>query len=68
MKEQHDYDDILYMPHYVSTTRRHMTMWERAAQFAPFAALTGHDRQVEQTAEEARIRMEYRDVEEIAEV
>lgn len=68
MKEQHNYDDILYMPHHVSDTRRHMTMWERAAQFAPFAALTGHDKQVEKTAEDARTRMEYRDVEEIDEV
>ena len=43
-------------------------MTERAAQFAPFAALTGHDKQVEETAEIARERMEYRDVERIDEV
>ena len=37
----HRYDDILDLPHHQSPTRRHMTMAERAAQFSPFAALTG---------------------------
>ena len=37
------YDDMLDMPHHVSPTRRRMTNLERAAQFAPFAALTGFD-------------------------
>ena len=68
MDEQHKYDEIIDMPHHVSATRRHMTMTERAAQFAPFAALTGPDKQVEETAEIARERMEYRDVERIDEV
>lgn len=36
-----DYDDIINMPHHVSATRKHMSMADRAAQFAPFAALTG---------------------------
>ena len=44
MKEAdpHRYDDILYLPHHVSQTRPRMSMRERAAQFAPFAALTGY--------------------------
>lgn len=44
MKEAdpHRYDDILYLPHHVSQTRPRMSMQERAAQFAPFAALTGY--------------------------
>lgn len=37
------YDDIINMPRHESKTRRKMTNAERAAQFAPFAALTGYD-------------------------
>ena len=35
------YDDIIHLPHHVSKTRKPMPMINRAAQFAPFAALTG---------------------------
>lgn len=48
----HAYDDIIDHPHHVSTTRPHMSMYQRAAQFAPFAALTGHKEAMEQTAKE----------------
>ena len=34
------YDDIINLPHHVSTTRKRMSMIERAAQFSPFAALS----------------------------
>lgn len=44
------YDDILNMPHHVSSTRPHMSMHDRAAQFSPFAALTGYDDTVKETA------------------
>lgn len=37
------YEDIMHLPHHVSPTRPQMPMRERAAQFAPFAALTGYD-------------------------
>ena len=37
------YDDIINMPHHVSAKHPHMPIRDRAAQFAPFAALTGHD-------------------------
>lgn len=43
------YDDILYLPHHVSPTRRRMTMAERAAQFSPFAALAGYEDAVRET-------------------
>ncbi|MGN1136767.1 MAG: hypothetical protein ACI4SF_11170 [Oscillospiraceae bacterium] len=43
MKTIHDYDDILYLPHHVSRTRQPMSRINRAAQFAPFAALTGFE-------------------------
>lgn len=38
----HKYDDILYLPHHVSTKHPQMSLEDRAAQFSPFAALTGH--------------------------
>ncbi len=44
------YDDILNLPHHVSSTRPHMSMHDRAAQFSPFAALTGYDDTVKETA------------------
>ena len=43
-----DYSDIIDHPHYQSKTRPHMPMTSRAAQFAPFAALTGYDESVEE--------------------
>lgn len=39
----HRYDDIIGLPHHPSFRRKQMTMQDRAAQFAPFAALTGYD-------------------------
>ena len=44
------YDDILTLPHHVSNKRAHMPRIDRAAQFAPFAALTGYDAAVYETA------------------
>lgn len=39
----HRYDDIIHLPHHQSENRPHMPIEKRAAQFSPFAALTGHD-------------------------
>ena len=44
------YDDIINLPHHTSTTRQRMSISDRAAQFAPFAALTGYDSIIEETA------------------
>lgn len=44
------YDDIIHLPHHVSATRPHMSASDRAAQFSPFAALTGHGAAVKETA------------------
>ena len=41
-KEVHDYEEILYLPHPVSEKRMRMPMHKRAAQFSPFAALSGY--------------------------
>ena len=38
-----DYDDIINLPHYEPKHHPRMSMWSRAAQFAPFAALTGYN-------------------------
>ena len=46
------YADIYNLPHFQSKTRPHMSLYDRAAQFAPFAALTGYD---EMVTEEARL-------------
>lgn len=44
------YDDIINLPHHVSPTRQRMSMHDRAAQFAPFAALVGYDDAVAEIA------------------
>ena len=42
------YNDIINLPHHVSEGRPHLTMAQRAAQFSPFAALTGYDAEVKE--------------------
>lgn len=49
--DRHCYDDILDYPYRPSTTRAHMSMHDRAAQFAPFAALNGFDEALARTAQ-----------------
>jgi len=49
-RSTNQYDDIINLPHHVSSTRPHMAVADRAAQFAPFAALTGHDAAIKETA------------------
>lgn len=44
------YDDIINLPHHVSETHPPMSMRNRAAQFAPFAALSGHNDAIQETA------------------
>ena len=43
------YNDIIDLPHHISTTRPRMSMLDRAAQFSPFAALTGYDAAIKET-------------------
>ena len=45
-----DYSDIINLPHPVSTSHPQMPVSERAAQFSPFAALTGHQEALRETA------------------
>lgn len=43
------YEDIINLPHHVSSKRPQMPMFDRAAQFSPFAALTGYDDAIHET-------------------
>ena len=44
------YADIIRLTHHQAAGRKHMSLYDRAAQFAPFAALTGYDAQIEEAA------------------
>jgi hypothetical protein len=44
------YDDIINLPHPNSAKHPRMSLYDRAAQFSPFAALTGHEEAIEETA------------------
>lgn len=44
------YGDIINLPHHQSKKHPHMSMHDRAAQFSPFAALTGHEQAIKETA------------------
>ena len=55
------YDDIIDLPHHVSKTRKPMSLYNRAAQFAPFAALTGYDDAIEETARLTETKVELSD-------
>ena len=48
--QQDSYSDILHLPRYQSRKRQPMPLHDRAAQFAPFAALTGYDAAISETA------------------
>ncbi len=48
-KETHLYDDIINLSHHVSDKHPQMPLLDRAAQFSPFAALTGHTEAIKET-------------------
>lgn len=48
--DEHKYDDIIDLPHHVSKKHPQMSSLNRAAQFSPFAALTGHADAIQETA------------------
>ena len=49
-KDKHSYEDIIHLPHPVSCNHEPMSVYDRAAQFSPFAALTGFDGAIQETA------------------
>ena len=46
-----NYEDIINLPHHVSAKHPRMSMIKRAAQFSPFAALTGYEKAIEEAKE-----------------
>lgn len=50
-KHSSRYSDIIDLPHHQSIYRPHMTVYNRAAQFAPFVALVGYDQMTKDTAD-----------------
>lgn len=52
------YDDMIYLPNPTPTCKPRMSLHDRAAQFSPFAALTGYDDAVEETARLTDTRLE----------
>ena len=60
------YDDIIHLPHHTSSTHPRMPMENRAAQFSPFAALTGYDAAVKETERVTDQRMELDEYEKMA--
>lgn len=55
------YDDIIDLPHHISNRHPHMPVSGRAAQFAPFAALTGYDSAIRETARQTDQKLELSD-------
>ncbi len=53
------YDDIINMPHHVSKKHPRLSMKQRAAQFAPFAALTGYGDAVQNTVKRSEEKFIY---------
>lgn len=58
MNSTNKYDDIINLPHHVSAVHPHMPIIDRAAQFSPFAALTGHESAIKETARLTEQRIE----------
>ena len=56
-----NYEEIINLPHHVSKTHTPMSMWNRAAQFAPFAALNGHNRALMETEKQNEQMYEHQD-------
>lgn len=61
LKYDHKYDDIINKPHHKSKTHPPMSLYARSSQFAPFAALTGYEDLVTETAREVSERIEIDD-------
>ena len=61
MKYDRQYDDIINLPHHISKKHPQMSLYARSAQFAPFAALTGYEVAVKETARETNERIDIED-------
>lgn len=56
--EHQKYEDIINLPHHVSKKHPQMPLLDRAAQFAPFAALAGHEEAIRKTARQRELEPE----------
>ena len=61
MKYDRQYDDIINLPHHISKKHPQMSLYARSAQLAPFAALTGYEEAVKETARETNERIDIED-------
>ena len=61
MQATHKYDDIINLPRHVSKKHPAMSLYARSCQFAPFAALTGYEDAIKETARETNERIEIDD-------
>ena len=55
-----DYSDIIDLPHHVSEKHPRMSLYDRAAQFSPFSALSGYESEIAETGRfiEERVRLD----------
>lgn len=69
VSEKNPYEDIIHLPHHVSDHHPQMPRADRAAQFSPFAALTGYDAVIRETARltDPKMELEERELEELNE-
>ena len=58
LERTHKYDDIIHLPHPVSSRHGRMSNYDRAAQFSPFSALTGFDGMISETGRLTQERIE----------
>lgn len=56
--DTHKYDDIINLPHHISKKHPQMSLYQRSAQFAPFAALTGYEDAIYETSRITEERIE----------
>lgn len=54
-EDAHKYDDIIDLPHHVSSKHPRMSLEDRAAQFSPFAALTGYEEAISEAARKTEV-------------
>ena len=64
-EQKKPYEDILTLPHHKAANRPQMSMHDRAAQFAPFAALTGFDGVIAETGRMTEKKIELSDSEKL---
>lgn len=58
MKNADKYSDIINLPHHQSATRPRMSNYDRSAQFSPFAALKGYEKEIEEAQRTAEAKKE----------